>query len=199
MKKTKKKLVVSKFGGVSQAAVVGESLVGTWMGQKNLAESCSEGVLHLELRRPPENKLFRVHPSIFSIYVFEEKTGAQIESFLVSPSVAPKLDYIKEKWFYLCTTQDNEPFVWLIGKGTDTYSTSARDVALQAIHTWLRLVSDRLKGVYKGRPLKDRQQEPDFRGLNKLPTERLLALTFDTDHLILSMDHPVAKRISAEG
>jgi hypothetical protein len=197
MSKSKEKLVVSKFGGISKAAVVGESLAAAWMGTKNLAESDSKEGLRLELRKPSNLTLFRVHPSIFSIYVFEQKAGAQTEYFLVVPAVAPKLDYVKEKWFYLCTTQDNKPFVWLIGKGTDTYSESARGVALRATRTWLRLVSDTTNGIYKGREAKDRKQEPNFQGLDKLSEPQLLHRAFDSDHLILSMSHPVAKEISA--
>jgi hypothetical protein len=136
---------------------------------------------------------------VHSVNVFENKDGVQSEFFAVAPSVVPLMDYVSERFLFLWTNQDNKTFLWLVGKGKDTYSESARRIASQAMRTWVRAVSSKSEKAYVGRLALNKKQEPNFNGLEKLSGDRLLQLALDKDHLILSADHPIVKEFSSEG
>jgi hypothetical protein len=162
-------------------------------------ESTRDEAVTLLCGKPPRGKFFRVHPSKrVDIRLLKVKIGVREDRFVVAKSVAGKLDYITATTAFLCVTLEGIPFLWLISVGDDTWSTSARHIAVNAMTQWIRLVPNSASGTYHQRVAKDKDRKPDFKGLDKKPFEELLLMAFDGDHIIKTVDHPVAQEILSE-
>lgn len=156
----------------------------------------TDEVVVLSCGKPPKAKFFRVHPSIRAdIRILKRSVGVKEERFLVTKSVATQLDYVTPNTAFLSVTLDGKPFLWLIGTGDDTWSTSARRIAVDAMTQWVRLVPHNSSGTYHRRVAKNNEQEPDFQELDKKDFSELLLMAFDKDHIITNTDHPVAQEV----
>jgi hypothetical protein len=146
--------------------------------------------------KPPKGKFFMVHPTVrVDVRILKQRVGVKDERYVVTKSVAAKLDYVSPNIVFLCTTMDGVPFLWLVGLGDDSWSDSARRIAVAAMAQWVRLVPHNHSGTYHKRVAKHEEQKPDFKGLEKKAFSELLLMAFDEDHIISSLDHPVAKQV----
>ena len=150
--------------------------------------------------KPPKGEFFRVHPDVrVDVRLLKAKEGTRDDRYVVTKSMASKLDYVSPVTAFLCVTLDGVPFLWLVGTGDDTWSTSARRIVVRGMAEWVRLVSHRASGTYHVRVAGKEPTKPDFKGLDKKPVTELLLMAFDSDHIVSSMDHPMAKKVSSEG
>jgi hypothetical protein len=148
--------------------------------------------------RPPNGQFFMAHPTTRGdIRLLKRKVGVKEDRYVVMKSVAAKLDYVTPSTAFLCTTLEGTPFLWLIGVGDDTWSTSARRIAVDAMSQWVRLVPHNNSGTYHKRVAKSEERKPDFKGLDQKPFIELLLMAFDEYHVIKTMDHPVAQQVAS--
>ena len=157
-------------------------------------EATTDETLTLLCGKPPQGRFFRVHPTVRAdVRVLRIKDGTTEERFIVTKAVATKIDYVKPHTAFLCTTLAGVPFLWLISVNADTWSASARKIAVEGMVKWIRLVPNNQAGAYKMRVAKTAEQEPDFKNLDQKPFIELLMMAFDEQHIIKSLDHPVAQ------
>jgi hypothetical protein len=122
----------------------------------------TDEMVSMSAGKPPKGKFFRVHPTVRAdVRILKMKTGAKEERYLVKKSVASKLDYVAPNTAFLCTALDGVTFLWLIGTGDDTWSVSARRIAVEAMERWVRLVPHNNSGTYRMRIAKREEQKPD--------------------------------------
>jgi hypothetical protein len=145
---------------------------------------------------PPRGKFFRLHRTVRGdVRILKLKVGVKQERYLVTKSAASKLDYVSAYTAFLGVTLDGTPFLWLIAVSDDTWSASARRIAVDAMERWVRLVSNNASGTYHKRVLKAEQRDPDFKGLDEKTFVELLQMAFDAEHIISDVNHPVAQQV----
>lgn len=158
-----------------------------------------EEVAVLPCTKPPKMKFIRTHPTIRAdVYLLRIHEGVKDAVYVVKKSVAMKIDHVKVYTLILATTLAGAPFLWPLPVSDDTWTASARRIAAEAMGKWLRVVPHLDSGTYRMRVAKTEEQEPDFKGLDKLDVNALLALAFDAEHIVGDMQHPVAKRLASE-
>jgi len=183
-------------GPKSKAETLAEELVVT---SSDTGFTTDEEMVVISAGKPPKGKFFRVHPTVRAeVRILKMRVGVKDERYVVTKSIAGKLDYVTLQTAFLCTTLDGIPFLWLAGTGDDTWSTSARKIAVDAMLIWQRLVSHNASGTYRKRPAKDEKREPNFQGLEGKPFVEILMMAFDRDHIIDSLDHPIAQQVLSE-
>jgi hypothetical protein len=161
-------------------------------------EVTKEAVAILPCTKPPKMKFIRVHETIRAdVYLLKIREGMRDVVYAVKKTVATKIDYAKPCTLLLATTLDGSPFLWPLSVNDDTWSNSARKIAAEAMKAWLRVVPHLDSGTYRMRVAKTEEQEPDYKGLDKLDMNSLLAMAFDQEHVIRDMDHEVAKRLAS--
>lgn len=152
--------------------------------------------------RKPSNQAFaRVHPNDewrLSALILQLKEDG--ECYFVHPSLYGELaSEVRPKMLYTYVTRDGNVALWpvnLPGEDgrLDTWSQSAHECARRAETTWVRLVANRTVGaydIYEASSLTDEPAWPDK------SFKEILSLAFK-DRLIVSLDHPIVKRLRGE-
>lgn len=152
--------------------------------------------------RKPSNQAFgRVHPSDEwrqSALILQLKEDG--DCYFVHPSLYGELaSEVRPKMLYTYVTRDGNVALWpvnLPGEDgrLDTWSQSAHEGAKRAETTWVRLVANRTVGAYDIYEASSLTDEPAW---PEKSFKEILSLAFK-DRLIVSLDHPIVKRLRGE-
>ena len=177
----------------SRAVLLAEELV---MSSGDEDATVEEEVV-LRYGKPLRGSFFKIHPHVRAdVRLLKLKSGTVEETYVVTRSVAAKLDYVQTATMFLGAYANDTQFLWSIGTGNDTWSISARKCAADAMSQWIRLVPQQNAGVYKKRVAPNLEQEPNFGGFDSKPFSELLTMAFDEAHIITSPDHPIAQQVA---
>lgn len=153
------------------------------------------------VRKPSNQTFVRVHPSDEwrqSALVLQLKEDG--ECYFVHPSLYGELaSEVRPKMLYTYVTRDGNVALWpvnLPGEDgrLDSWSQSAHEGAKRAEINWARLVANRTVGaydIYEASSLADEPMWPEK------SFKEILSLAFK-DRLIVSLDHPIVKRLRGE-
>jgi hypothetical protein len=165
-------------------------------------------VTRVLLGRPNPQHFIRVSPQpdhrdIFPILLLSTENKKEGERYLVSPVLYDQLteeertgSYNAQLYYYI--TRSGTVGLWDIklpttGVGTNWLET-ARAVMEDAMHKWVRVISDREAGAYRPVEASSQYVEPVW------PEEQylqLVAIAF-RDRFITALDHPVLKHLRGE-
>lgn len=153
------------------------------------------------VRKPSNQTFVRVHPSDEwrqSALVLQLKEDG--ECYFVHPSLYGELaSEVRPKMLYTYVTRDGNVALWPINLPgedgrLDSWSQSAHEGAKRAEINWARLVANRTVGaydIYEASSLADEPMWPEK------SFKEILSLAFK-DRLIVSLDHPIVKRLRGE-
>lgn len=122
------------------------------------------------------------------------------ECYFVHPDVYDELAAeVRPKMLYTYVTRDGNVALWpvsLPGEDgrLDSWSQSAHEGARRAETTWIRMVANRTVGaydIYEASALEDEPVVPEK------PFKDIMKLAF-RDRIIVSVDHPIVKRLRGE-
>ncbi|WP_433971938.1 hypothetical protein [Tunturiibacter lichenicola] len=186
--------------GVTQTSVptrsglmdLAASLIHT--GAVDLEETRDE-IISLPVGRPSLVDYFRIHPTLHGdVSLLKIKGTFGDELYAVAPQMISSVDNVKRYTLFFGVTREGSSFLWPISAtGKDGYSRSARQIALDAMKSWCRIVPDHASSTYKKRVAQHCNEEPVWQG-DKTFTE-LLVLAFGDGRIIDSEDHPIVKRM----
>lgn len=153
------------------------------------------------VRKPSNQTFVRVHPSDEwrqSALILQLKEDG--ECYFVHPSLYGDLaSEVRPKMLYTYVTRDGNVALWpvnLPGEDgrLDSWSQSAHEGVRRADSAWVRLVANRTVGaydIYEASALADEPVWPEK------SFKDILSLAFK-DRLIVSLDHPIVKRLRGE-
>jgi hypothetical protein len=143
--------------------------------------------------RPDKEVYFRTHPgkeyTVPAVLIEYEK-----KLYLVDPKYADELrdhEAAKVCLLRLCITRQGNLFIWALRVSTkakdgqlDSYARTSLEIADQATHTWLKVLTDQPNGVYVAKPAENQEGEPAW---TEVTMEDCLRAGFR--HQLI--DHPV--------
>jgi hypothetical protein len=153
------------------------------------------------VRKPSNQAFVRVHPSDEwrqSALILQLKEDG--DCYFVHPSLYGELAAeVRPKMLYTYVTRDGNVALWpvnLPGEDgrLDTWSQSAHEGARRAETAWVRLVANRANGAYDIYEASSLTEEPAW---PEKSFKEILSLAFK-DRLIVSLDHPIVKRLRGE-
>lgn len=153
------------------------------------------------VRKPSNQAFVRVHPSDEwrqSALILQLKEDG--DCYFVHPSLYSELAAeVRPKMLYTYVTRDGNVALWpvnLPGEDgrLDSWSQSAHEGAKRAETAWVRLVANRTVGAYDIYEASSLTDEPVW---PEKSFKEILSLAFK-DRLIVSLDHPVVKRLRGE-
>jgi hypothetical protein len=120
-----------------------------------------EIITKVAVRKPKKDEFFRTHPTAYKgpYVVYEVKAQMETEVYLISPTVWEALPDLltghvkrvtlratmaRSGLLFLHPVVESDPL-----RKTNDYHESAREAALQAVHSWCRMQADTAVGHYK--------------------------------------------------
>jgi len=153
------------------------------------------------VRKPSNQTFVRVHASDEwrqSALILQLKEDG--DCYFVHPSLYGELaSEVRPKMLYTYVTRDGNVALWpvnLPGEDgrLDSWSQSAHEGAKRAETAWVRLVANRTVGAYDIYEASSLTDEPAW---PEKSFKEILSLAFK-DRLIVSLDHPIVKRLRGE-
>jgi hypothetical protein len=158
-------------------------------------EETRDQIITLPVGRPSLVDYFRIHPTLHGDVSLLKIKGTFVEElYPVVPQMIPLVDNVKRYTLFFGVMRDGSSFLWPISAtGKDGYSRSARQIALDAMKSWCRIVPDHSNSTYNKRVALHCSEEPVWHE-DKNFTE-LLVMAFGDGRIIDSEDHPIVKRM----
>lgn len=158
-------------------------------------EGTCEQMVTITVGRPKELEYFRIHPTLHGdVSLLKVNEGMRTEIYAVAPNMVPHVDGVKRYTVFFGVTLGGSSLLWPVSATSkDGYSRSARQIAIDAMTSWCRIVSDPGNGAYRKRAATKLKDEPTFPENTTLA--ELLVLGFGDGHIIDSEDHPIMKRM----
>jgi hypothetical protein len=154
---------------------------------------------HVPVRKPNKQEYFRAHPDpAFRIPIAILELKAEREFYAVLPEVAAAMPgETKPAMLTTCVNRQGNLFLWPVplpsGDGREiAWHATAREAAIRAETTWIRLVSNIGAGCYDIHEATGPISEPVWPDHTM---SELLRVAFGNGRLIDSLDHPVLRQL----
>jgi hypothetical protein len=151
------------------------------------------------VRKPNKQEFFRAQPDqAFRVPIAILELKADREFYAVLPEVAAEIPgETKPVMLTACVSRQGNLFLWPVPLPSDdgrenAWHATAREAAIRAETTWIRLVSNMGAGCYDIHEATGPIPEPVW---TDHAMSELLRVAFGNGRLITSLDHPVIRQL----